>query len=168
MHRRAWQLALAGLGVLLTATVSAVGYAAWARSDGARHQETAVLQMSWKRGDVHYGPNFIHLESPCLSNTDSGCYCSNNFPKTRSKEFADYIESFGSKKVPVKYRVDYDDNHQIIGAILESVGDWPEERFNIVEKSLSSGFRMVGTQSTGGVVHANVRNPSDCFPKSEK
>jgi hypothetical protein len=168
MNRPAWKLALPWLGVLLTATISTVGYSAWAQSDGALHQETAVLQMSWKRGDVHYGPNFIHLESPCLSNADPSCYCSNNFPKTRSKEFADYIESFGSKKVPVKYRVDYDGNHQVVGAVLESVGDWPQERFNIIEKSLGLGFRMVRNQSTGGVVHANFRSPSDCFPKSEK
>src|SRR5271156_2997950 len=120
MNRPAWKLALPRLGVLLTATISTVGYSAWAQSDGALHQETAVLQMSWKRGDVHYGPDFIHLESSCLSNSEAGCYCANNF--TTSKEFADYIEAFGNKKVPVSYYVDYDAKGEPSGVVLKSVG----------------------------------------------
>ena len=121
--------------------------------------------MSWKRGDDHYGPNFIHLESLCLSNPEPGCFCSHDFKITTSKEFADYVESFGSNRVPVKYHVDYNGNHQVIGAILESVGDWPEERFQLNERSLSTGFRMLRGQRTGG---GHLNNPADCFPKSVK
>ena len=65
------------------------------------------IEMSWKRGDNHYGPDFVSLESPCLGNVESGCFCSADFNVTTSKDFADYISSFGSNKVPVKYGVDY-------------------------------------------------------------
>jgi hypothetical protein len=81
-----------------------------------------VLEMSWKRGDNHYGPNFISLESPCLSNSQSACFCSMDFKATTFKDFADHIESFGGNKVPVKYRVYYDRNPEPVGASLESVG----------------------------------------------
>jgi hypothetical protein len=165
MGRSTWKFALEALswvGILfMTAFVAAVGYFAWAQSGGAAHRKTVTLEMSWKRGDTHYGPNFIHLESACLSNPEPGCFCSKDFTSTRTKEFGDYIESFGNKKVPVKYRVDYDGNGQPGGAALESVGAWPVERFNIVERRmpLSSGSRM---QPGGGVSH--LRTPGDCFP----
>jgi len=48
-----------------------------------------------------------------------------DFKATTSKDFADYIESFGSNKAPVKYRVYYDRNPEVVGASLESVGTWP-------------------------------------------
>jgi hypothetical protein len=34
--------------------------------------KSVVLEMSWKRGDNHYGPNSISLESPGLSNSQPG------------------------------------------------------------------------------------------------
>ena len=68
----------------------------------ASHRESVALEMSWKRGDDHYGPNFIHLESGCLSNPETGWSCALDFKATTSKDFADYIGSFGTKKVPVK------------------------------------------------------------------
>lgn len=145
-------------GVLLSAAlVAAVGCLAYRKS--------VILEMSWKRGDYHYGPNFIHLESACLSNPEPGCFCSLDFKTTTSKEFADYIESFGSKKVPVKFHVDYDRNQQVVGAILEGVSEWPEERFHINERSLGTGFRMLPNQRTSG---GHLNNPADCFPKSVK
>jgi hypothetical protein len=167
MSKSFWKLALEGLrwiGILFMAVfVAAIGYFAWAQSGGAAHRKTVTLEMSWKRGDSYYGPNFIHLESACLSNPEPGCFCSRDFTSTRTKEFADYIESFGSNKVPVKYRVDYDGNGQPGGATLESVGEWPAERFNIVERALSSGFRGGSrNQSRGGVLHG--KSPNDCFP----
>jgi hypothetical protein len=124
-------------------------------------RKTLRLDMSWKRGDNHYGPDFIGLESACLGSSEPSCFCSVNFKVTRSRDFADYIESFGSKKVPVKYRVDYDQNHQVVGAILESVGTWPGAGFHDDERSLSTGFRMVPGQTKGG---GRFRNPGDCFP----
>jgi hypothetical protein len=165
MSRSSLKLALEGLswiGVLsLAVFVTAVGYFAWAQNGSAAHRKTVTLEMSWERGDSYYGPNFIHLALPCLSNPEPGCFCARNFTSTRTKEFADYIESFGSKKVPVKYRVNYDGNGQPNGATLESVGDWPAERFNTIERTLSSGSRGTRNQS-GGVFHG--KSPGDCFP----
>jgi hypothetical protein len=149
------------LGVLLSAVlVMALAHVLFAQS-----RKSAVLEMSWKRGDNHYGPNFIHLESACLSNPEPGCFCSLDFKTTTSKEFADYIDSFGSNKVPVKFHVDYDRNNQVVGAILEGVGEWAEERFHISERSLATGFRMLRNQRTSS---GHFNNPADCFPKSVK
>jgi hypothetical protein len=154
------------LGVLLSsALVLAAADLLFSRSNGAVYRKSVGLEMSWKRGDDHYGPNFIHLESPCLSNPEPGCFCSLDFKTTTFKEFADYIESFGSNKVPVKFHVDYDRNQQVVGAILEGVGEWPEERFHINERSLGTGFRMLPHERTS-VGHIN--NPADCFPKPLK
>jgi hypothetical protein len=167
MSSRAWKLVLEGFGVLLTAALAwAVGYVVWAQGNGVLHRKTVVLEMSWKRGDTRFGPNFVHLESACLSNPEPGCFCSNEFRVTRTKEFADYIESFGSSKVPVKYVVNYDNNGEVVGAILESVGVWQEQRFNHAEWSLSETVRAVPNQSHRGVAY--MRSPADCFPQSVK
>lgn len=121
--------------------------------------------MSWKRGDDHYGPNFMHLELACPNNPEPGCFCSLDFKTTTSKEFADYVESFGSNRVPVKFHVDYDGSHHVVGAILEAVGEWPDERFHINERLLSTGFRTLPNRNSGG---GHFNNPADCFPKSAK
>jgi len=136
-----------------------------AQSKGAVYRKSVGLEMSWKRGDNYYGPNFIHLESACLSNPVPGCFCSLDIRATTSKEFADYIESFGSNRVPVKFYVDYDANHDVVGAILEAVAEWPEERFHIKERSLGTGFRMLPNKRTSG---GHINNPADCFPKAVK
>jgi len=112
--------------------------------------KSMVLKMSWKRGDNHYGPNFISLESPCLGNSQSGCFCSMDFKATTSKDFMEYIQSFGSNKVPVKYRVYYDRNPEVVGAWLESVGTWPGKRFHDNERLLATGFRMITGQASAG------------------
>jgi hypothetical protein len=156
------------LGTLLTAVlIATVVFVAWAQYSRAFQQRTMVLEMSWKRGDNSYGPNFVPLESPCASNPEPGCYCSVDFTRTNySKEFADYVESFGNRKVPVKYDVSYDRDRQVVGAGLISVGVWPAERFDITERSVASGTRAVPNQSRSGALHGKV--PADCFPKSEK
>lgn len=133
----------------------------WTGQVRSKKEKSIILEMSWKRGDNHYGSNFIHLESACLSNSAPGCFCSADFKATSSKDFADYIESFGNNKVPVQYHVDYDSYHQIVGAILESVGKWPGDQFHDSERLLGTGFRMIPGQSKGG---GHVRNPGDCFP----
>jgi hypothetical protein len=155
------------IGVLLTAALIATAVCfVWTQSSRGFYPKTVVLEMSWKRGDGRYGPNFIRLESPCLSNPEPGCYCSVDFTVTTSKEFADYVESFGSKKIQVKYDVSYDHDRQVTGAVLNSVGVWPAERFNIVERSLASGFHGVQNQSGSRVLRGNA--PSDCFAKFNK
>ena len=152
------RLVSAAFGLLVTTALIACFVNAQIKGN---ERKTVALAMSWKRGDNHYGPNFIQLESPCLSNPQPGCFCSAEFKVTTSKDFADYIESFGSTKVPVKYHVDYDRNHRIVGAILESVGTWAAERFHVNERSLSTGFRMIADQRKGS---GSIRNPGDCFP----
>jgi hypothetical protein len=124
-------------------------------------RKSQTLEMSWHRGDLYYGPNFIHLESPCLSSSEAGCFCASEFKVTASKEFADYIESFGSKKIPVQYAVDYA-NQKVVRASLLSVGDWPKTRFHENEGSLATGFRMfpATNRKSGG----HLSNPGDCFP----
>jgi hypothetical protein len=152
------------LGVLLSVLLlPAVARLLSAQSKRAVYRKSISLEMSWTRGDDHYGPNFIHLESPCLGSQESGCFCSLDFKTTTLKEFAEYVESFGSNRVPVKFHVDYDRNHQVVGALLEGVGEWPEERFQINERLLATGFRMLRNQRTSG---AHFNNPADCFPKS--
>jgi hypothetical protein len=151
-----------GLALTGLSWIGILSIAVFVVSGGAGHRKTVTLEMSWKRGNSYYGPNFIHLESACLSNPEPGCFCVRDFTSTRTKEFADYIESFGSEKVPVKYRVDYDRNGQPGGATLESVGSWPAERFNTVERTLGSGSHSTRSQSGGGVLH--MKTPSDCFP----
>jgi hypothetical protein len=127
----------------------------------SRDRKSVTLEMSWHRGDYHYGPNFIHLESPCISNSTLGCFCSNDFKVTTTKEFADYIETFGNNTVPTKYEVDYV-NRNVTGASLLSVGDWPKSRFNDGEISLATGYRMTAANQTKAGGH--IYNPGDCFP----
>lgn len=149
-------------GVFLSAALAAVvARFVLAQVNGAVRRKTVILEMSWKRGDNYYGPNFIHLESPCLSSPFQGCSCFQDFKITRSQEFADYVASFEDKKVPVKYHVDYDLHNQIVGAILQAVGEWPSERFHTNESSLGMGFRTVAHHAPGG----HFRSPADCFPK---
>jgi hypothetical protein len=128
-------------------------------------RKTVKIEMSWKRGDLDYGADFIHLESACLSNSQTACFCSLDFTTTNSKEFADYVESFGSSRVPVKFDVDYDSNRRVVGAILQGVGEWPVERFHIRERSLATGFRLLRNQP---ISDGHLNNPADCFPKSVK
>jgi hypothetical protein len=128
------------------------------------HRKIVVLEMSWTRGDNYYGPNFIHLESPCFNNPSAGCSCVQDFKITRSEEFADYVASFAQKKVPVKYAVDYNRNNEVVGATLEAVGEWPSERFHANERSLATSFRLTGK----GPPTNHVRNPGYCFPKTSK
>lgn len=150
------------LGLLLSAAlVAVVARFVMAQGNGAVRRKTVVLEMSWKRGDNHYGPNFVSLESPCLNSAVQGCSCVQDFRITTSKEFADYVGSFGDAKVPVKYRVDYDRRDEVVGAILEAVGEWPQERLHTNESSLAITFRISAHRPAGG----HFRSPADCFPK---
>lgn len=154
------------LFALAAVTVAAMGYFALAQGIDVFRRKTVVLEMSWKRGNEVYGPNFVHLESPCQSSQDPGCYCAMDFTVTVSKDFGDYIQSFGSGKVPVRYRIDYDVNRKLSGIGLESVGAWPATRFNTVEKSLSSGTRSSQGQPPSGVLRG--KTPDDCLPASAR
>ena len=73
------------------------------QSKGAVYRKSVTLEMSWKRGDDHYGPNFVHLESTCFSSPESRRFCSLDFKTTTSEEFAEYVASFGGNRVPVNF-----------------------------------------------------------------
>jgi hypothetical protein len=164
MNGKAWNVVEGAFKLLLTATLAvAVSYFTWRTATGQVRRKTVILEMTWKR----LSNNVIHLEAPCQSNPEPGCFCSTDFTVTRSKQFTDYIESFGSKTVPIKYDVDYDRHAQIVSAVLQSVGDWPAERFNVVEMTLATGFHPSQNQAAGTVVHHRSKNPADCFPKSD-
>jgi hypothetical protein len=118
------------------------------------------VEMSWKRGTQIYGPNFISLESPCPNSSDSRCYCGTDFKIINSAAFADHIQSFGSRPVPVKYEVFYDHNGEAKSANLVSVGNWPSEKFHENEGGIGSG----GTIRPGEPELAS-RTPADCFQR---
>ena len=125
---------------------------------------TQTIQMSWKRGDNYYGPNFIHLESSCPSNTDSRCFCSMDFKAVKSKEFADYIESFGARKVPVIFEVVYDRDGEVAGARLLQVGNWSHDKFPENDTLLARGARFYREQhSPPAKQKVKFRSPGDCF-----
>ncbi|SRR5229473_5334171 len=124
-----------------------------------------MLDMDWTRGGPHYGPDFVHLRTPCLREGTS-CECVMNFKvissRENSKEFADYITSFEHGKVPVTYEVSYGQDGVVRGARLVSVGNWKRERFQTndtligVEMKFSPG----GSRKQSTYFHS----PGDCFP----
>ena len=140
---------------------------AGAAPDGSGPRLTPVtLWMEWQRGDARYGPNFIHLHTPCQDSEDGSCECSVNFKIVNSSEFADYISFFGSNKVPVTYQVAYASNGRPGPERLASVGTWPSDRFptndrllavSIKPKSLGPGHRQ----------QFKLHGSSDCFPSAE-
>lgn len=67
--------------------------------------------MDWTRGDAHYGPDFIQLNSPCQRQAEKPCVCVADFKVVSSSanpaEFANYVTSFEHGKVPVTFEVRY-------------------------------------------------------------
>src|ERR1039458_9176065 len=80
-----------------------------------------TLSMKWTRGDPRYGPNSISLSTPCQASGDVPCECTMQFKVINSKEFADYISSFGDGLVPVVYEVRYGSDGLAPGARLRRV-----------------------------------------------
>jgi hypothetical protein len=126
-----------------------------------------TLSMKWARGDPHYGPNSIWLSTPCQASGDAPCECTMQFKVINSKEFADYISSFGGGLVPVVYQVSYGPDGLAHGARLESVGSWHADRFHVNERLLSVRFTFKGGKP-GQKQTANVHDPTDCFPPKGK
>lgn len=107
-------------------------------SDGAQKKPTrsvsVMLSMDWTRGDAHYGPDFIQLNSPCQRQAEKPCVCVADFKVVSSSanpaEFANYATSFEHGKVPVTYEVRYSAEGLFLGARLLSVGNWTRDRFH--------------------------------------
>ena len=121
------------------------------------HRASITLEMSWKRGDDHFGPNFHHLESNCLSSPARSI--SKPAPIKNSQTISRPLEPI---RVPVQFHVDCDANRQVVGGILESVGEWSEKRFQTNEKSLATGFRVLENQPSGS---GPPRQPCWLFPQ---
>jgi len=117
-----------------------------------------TLMMDWGRGDLHYGPDFVWLSQPCQNSDEIGCTCRVRFA-TRTPEFADYISSFGDRKVPVVYEVAYNPNRQAIAVKFLRAGTWSRDKLT------SPNDGLIGV--VFGRFKANRRRvsiPSDCFP----
>lgn len=122
-----------------------------------------TLSMKWVRGDPHYGPNFIRLSRPCQASSDVPCECTMEFKVINSKEFADYIASFGDGAVPVVYEVRYGPDGLAQGSRLESVGSWQADRFHVNERLLGIRYTFKGGK-IGQNQTAKSHSPADCFP----
>jgi len=124
-----------------------------------------TLDMDWTRGSPHYGPDFIHLHTPCQREGTS-CECVMNFKvissKENSKEFADYITSFEHGKVPVTYEVSYGQDGVVHASRLVGVGDWKREKFQTNDTALGVEMKFVpgGPRKQRTYFHS----PGDCFP----
>ena len=93
-----------------------------------------TLSMDWARGDAHYGPDFIQLNSPCQRQVEKPCVCVADFKVVSSSanpaEFANYVTSFEHGKVPVTFEVRYSAEGLFLEARLLCVGNWTRDRFH--------------------------------------
>ena len=110
-----------------------------------------TVPMSWKRGDRNRGRNFVRL-----SYAKGNGNCIADF--FSSAAFADYIESFGSRKVPVTYEVSYDQSGEAISANFSRVGGWSVRRFSDNEGGPSREVEV-----KPGEPGVRSRIPQDCF-----
>ena len=76
-------------------------------------------------------------------------------------DFVKYVESFGSKPIPVTYEVFYNYGGEAVSANFMRIGDWPSSRFGANEGSLSHGGLITGP----GMPPIASRNPQDCFDR---
>jgi len=158
---------------MLTAAIGLVPLLGYSQQPDSKARESGAgpvlvtLYMNWKRGDSHYGANAIQLSTPCQNSTDERCQCFADFKSTTTKEFADYVESFGDVKVPATYRVSYSPDGSARSAFLESVGKWPGEKFQHNERLIGAGITF-RKGLVGQMRPAKVASPADCFPAQEK
>ncbi len=142
---------------------------AWAQAetDLTAQGSHVTLLMDWTRGDLRYGPDYIHLERPCETGS---CYCSLNFKVISSREnakrFADYITSFEHAKVPVVYDVFFTKEGRLLADRLVSVGDWTRDRFPVNDTLLAVVVRFA--PSPPGQKVTVKTNTGDCFPSQQK
>jgi hypothetical protein len=123
---------------------------------------SVTLSMRWLRGDLHYGPNFISLASPCQPFAHESCECTMDFKGINSIEFADYIASFGDARVPVVFEVVYGPDLLAQRARLNSVGSWRADRFQVNDRLLGITFKWDNTSGKH-----TLRFPAECFPPRE-
>jgi hypothetical protein len=118
-------------------------------------RKVVSVPMHWqKRTDVFARPHHYVLEYP-----RSAGECGTEF--WGHPELGTYLESLGSRPVPVIYEVYYDENGEAMSANFMRVGRWPASWFGPNEGSLSSGVAVVVTGSQSQPMKS--RNPQDCF-----
>ena len=147
--------------------------ATWPQADAQRttvSQGTPVtLWMDWKRGDSHYGKDFIELHRTCQGKS---CVCVADFKvissKENAKEFADYVTSFEHGRVPVVYDLILSEEGRFVGARLLRVGDWTSDRFHQNDGILGVRFSFPGKGKIGQPQSAPVRGISECFPLKQR
>jgi len=132
-----------------------------------------TLQMTWERGDLFYGPNFIRVESRCTDATSgSNCFCGMDFKVMSSSpdaaQFANYIQSFGTSRVPVKFNV-FHYHNECRSVQLLTVGTWPSTRFAQNDTLLDAGSTAHRGESVrhSGVSPEFSGIPCSCFPQSQ-
>ena len=147
--------------------------ATWPQADAQRttvSQGTPVtLWMDWKRGDSHYGKDFIELHRTCQGKS---CVCVADFKvissKENAKEFADYVTSFEHGRVPVVYDLILSEEGRFVGARLLRVGDWTRDRFHHNDGLLGVPVTFNAGSDSSRTVSIGITSPADCFPSRER
>lgn len=169
------------LSILCLATQSYAQGNDSAQKKPAPGSVSVTLSMDWTRGDPHYGPDFIQLNSPCQQQAEKssaaaqaglrvGCACVADFKvvssSANSAEFANYVTSFGHGKVPVTYEVRYGAEGIFLGARLLSVGNWTRDRFH-PNDGLLGVKTTFHAASPGQVQRARIESLGECFPPNK-
>lgn len=158
------------LSILCLATRSCAQGNDSAQKKPAPGSVSVTLSMDWTRGDAHYGPDFIQLNSPCQRQAERSCACVADFKVVSSSadsaEFANYVTSFEHGKVPVTYEVRYGAEGIFLGARLLSVGNWTRDRFHPDDGSLGVKTTFHAA-SPGQVQRARIDSPGECFPPNK-
>lgn len=150
--RPLWRLAaILGISASLVLIAPAISLDLPTPDDLFVPRRMITVPMTWQRGDRNYGRNFVRL-----SYAKGGGNCNADF--FSSAAFADYVESFGDRKVPVTYEVFYDQSGEAISANFSRVGSWSAKRFSDNEGGPS---REVTSKPGEPVVRSRV--PQDCF-----
>jgi hypothetical protein len=122
-----------------------------------------TLWTAWQRGDTHYGPNYVQLYEHCQNPEEPHCECTIRFATT-SREFADYIASFGKNEVPVVYEVTRGPSGQVQNTRFLRVGTWTRDKF----PSPNDGLLGVALKSPTSIGHGHANQqlsiPTACFP----
>jgi len=150
--RPRWRLtAVLGISASLVIIAPAISLDLATPDDLFVPRKMITVQMAWHRGDRNYGRDFVRL-----SYEKGGGNCNADF--FSSAAFADYIESFGDRKVPVTYEVFYGRSGEAISANFSRVGTWSASRFSSNEGGPS---REVTVRPGEDAVTSRV--PQDCF-----
>lgn len=165
MNKMRWTPVLA-----FTLLFSAAG---WSQADAQRttvSQGLAVtLWMDWKRGDSHYGKDFIELHRSCEREP---CVCVVSFKVIsagkNAREFADYVSSFEQGKVPIVYELLSSKEGRFVSARFLRVGDWTSDRFHPNDGVLGVQVTFKAGSDTGRTMPTRVSSPANCFPPQQR